>query len=460
MTTPQLLVEHALDTSTADACSVVVGETSTANLRWAHNTLTTNGAMSSCLVTVVSHVRGAGGTAVGVVTQPASSLEDAADIVRRADATARDSAPAEDAADIVTGDAAAGWELPSGATSVEVFHTVARDLGESFRRARLEDRLLYGYVEHTVVTTYLGTSGGLRLRHEQPTGHIGVTGKPRDLSTSAWVGQATDDFTDVDVMALDDELVRRIGWAARRIDLPAGRYETVLPPTAVADLMIYAYFVASARDAAEGRTVFSAPGGGIRIGEQLARAEVSLFSDPGHPGLQARPFVAARGSDSSTSVFDNGLAAGRAEWIHDGVLRELPTSRHTAATTGVNFAPKVDNLVLTVDGGSGSVTDLVGSSERALLVTCLWYIRQVDAQELLLTGLTRDGIYLVEHGEVVGAVNNFRFNESPISLLSRFTEAGSTGRAFSREWGDYFPRTAMPALRIPDFTMSSVSQAN
>ena len=103
---------------------------------------------------------------------------------------------------------------------------------------------------------------------------------------------------------------------------------------------------------------------------------------------------------------------------------------------------------------------MVARTERGLLLTCLWYIREVDAQTLLLTGLTRDGVYLVENGEVTGAVNNFRFNESPVDLLARFTAAGATVPSFSREWGDYFPRTSTPPLLVPDFNMSSVSQAS
>ena len=128
--------------------------------------------------------------------------------------------------------------------------------------------------------------------------------------------------------------------------------------------------------------------------------------------------------------------------------------------TGQPVTPAIDNLVLSVDGGSGSVEDLVAGTERGLLLTCLWYIREVDPQTLLLTGLTRDGVYLVENGEITGAVNNFRWNESPVDLLRRFSQRRATVPTFSREWGDdYFSRTAMPALRIPDFNMSSVSQA-
>jgi predicted Zn-dependent protease len=101
----------------------------------------------------------------------------------------------------------------------------------------------------------------------------------------------------------------------------------------------------------------------------------------------------------------------------------------------------------------------VAGVERGLLLTCLWYIREVDPTTLLLTGLTRDGVYLVERGEVVGAANNFRFNESPVDVLARAGVAGSTQLALSREWNEWFPRTAMPPLRVPDFSMSSVSPA-
>ncbi len=107
-----------------------------------------------------------------------------------------------------------------------------------------------------------------------------------------------------------------------------------------------------------------------------------------------------------------------------------------------------------------TLEEMVARTERGLLLTCLWYIREVDPATLLLTGLTRDGVYLVENGEVVGAVNNFRFNESPVDLLGRITEAGRTERCLPREWGDWFTRAAMPPVRVPDFNMSSVSQAS
>jgi predicted Zn-dependent protease len=187
---------------------------------------------------------------------------------------------------------------------------------------------------------------------------------------------------------------------------------------------------------------------------------VDLFSDPDYRGLECAPFVVAHSSGRDSSVFDNGLASLRAPWISAGTLSALHSSRFSAAAAGLPVTPAVDNLIMTAPGGSKSLSSMIASTERGLLLTCLWYIRQVDPQTLLLTGLTRDGVYLVESGEVVGAVNNFRFNESPVGMLGRVTEVGATERTLPREWGDYFNRAAMPALRVEGFNMSSVSQAS
>jgi predicted Zn-dependent protease len=224
--------------------------------------------------------------------------------------------------------------------------------------------------------------------------------------------------------------------------------------------MIYAYWTATARAAHEGRSVYAHPGGGTRIGETLSRRPVQVLSDPAYPGLESPPFVATSTSGDAASVFDNGLPLSRTSWVEDGRLTALGQTRETAALTGQPVTPMIGNLVVDVTGAEvATLDDLVAGVEHGLLVTCLWYIREVDPQSLLLTGLTRDGVYLVEKGEVTGEVTNFRFNESPIDLLDRFSHASLTVPTFSREWGDYFPRTAMPALRVPDFNMSTVSQA-
>jgi predicted Zn-dependent protease len=453
---PQRLVEHALEASTSEHCIVIINDTTSANLRWANNTLTTNGVMRAVDVTVIAFQGGGNASVSGTAASP----EQVSALVESADRAAALADPAEDRAELITGESAGDWDEPAAETSIEVFDAFAAQLGDAFGQADAEGRILYGFVFHEMATTYLGSSTGLRLRHVQPTGHYGCTAKNTELTNSAWVGGATRDFADVDAARMAADLTTRLGWGERRIDLPAGRYDTILPPTATADMLAYAYFEMSARNAHDGRTVFSRPGGGTRIGEELVNPGVRLYSDPAYPGRECAPFVIASGSSDSSSVYDNGLAAGATDWIADGRLAALIQTRHTAALTGQPTTPGVDNLVLDIDGATGSESDLVAGLDDGLLLTCMWYIREVDPQTLLLTGLTRDGVYRVEGGEITGAVNNFRYNESPIDLLRRYTHASETVPSFSREWGeDYFSRSATPALRIPDFNMSSVSQA-
>ncbi|MCB5168098.1 TldD/PmbA family protein [Streptomyces bambusae] len=457
-TKPHEIVERALALSTADGCVVIADEESTANLRWAGNTLTTNGVTRGRTLTVIATVDGKEGTASGVVSRSAVTEADLEPLVRAAEAAARTAGPAEDAQPLVTGTPSSPDFTDAPAeTSSAVFADFAPALGEAFARARAGGRELYGFANHELVSTYVGTSTGLRLRHDQPNGTLELNAKSPDRQRSAWAGRSTRDFKDVDPGALDAELAKRLGWAERRIELPAGRYETLLPPTAVADLLIYQMWSAAARDAAEGRTVFSKPGGGTRLGERLSELPLTLRSDPNEPGLESAPFVIAHSSGDDASVFDNGLPLTPTAWVREGELAHLTTTRHSAGLTGLPVAPSIGNLILD-GGGEKSLDEMVAATERGLLLTCLWYIREVDPATLLLTGLTRDGVYLVENGEVVGEVNNFRFNESPVDLLSRASEAGRTEKTLPREWSDWFTRAAMPALRIPDFNMSSVSK--
>jgi predicted Zn-dependent protease len=462
--TAQEVVERALQLSTTDGCVVLAQESSEANLRWAANTLTTNGVMRGRQLTVIATVGGSEGTATGVVGRSNVGLDQVESLVRAAEDAARTGRSAEDARPLVTPDQAPGsergWDEEPAETSIGIFGELASTLGEVFLDARAGGRELFGFAEHQLHTTYLGSSTGLRVRHAQPTGRIEVTGKTADWSRSSWVGQSTRDFSDVDMTAVDAELARRLTWAKKRVDLDAGRYETLLPPSAVADLMAYMYWTAVARDADDGRTVFSRQGGGTRVGERLAEKPLRVWSDPAAEGIQCDPVVFAVQSGSSQSVFDNGLPIGETDWIADGELKALIQTRHSADLTGLPLTPGVDNLLMGSADATRGLDAMIGDTDRGLLLTCLWYIREVDPQTLLLTGLTRDGVYLVEGGEVVAEVNNFRFNESPVDLLGRLTEAGLTERTLAREFGDYFTRSAMPTWRVGDFNMSSVSKAS
>lgn len=446
------VVERGL-AAAAGPCVVLVEDTHEAEVRFANNTTTTDGVRLERRVTVVRVVEAQGATAAGV-----ASAGGAVDVEELVHAAERDTARADDAWPLVEGGAQAGYEADAPVTDLSVLSGVLRDLAGAFERARRSGTTLSGFAEHRVATTYLGSSTGLRRRHVQPTGALHLVG--RGDGRSAWAGAATADFSDVSVDTLEERVARGLEWARTTIEVPAGRYEVVLPPEAVADMMVYLVEAASGVESEEGRTVFSTPGGGTKVGERLAPLPFDLWSDPAEPGLECSTFLAVGASGADVSVFDNGVDLGRTSWLGGGRLEHLRYHRAGAGRSGVEPAFPVDNLVLSLPGSSGTLDDLVARTERGLLLTCLWYIRQVDPQTLLLTGLTRDGVYVVEDGRVVGAANNFRFNESPLDLLARATEASGTVRALGRELGEWMNRTSMPALRVPGFNMSSVSPAS
>jgi predicted Zn-dependent protease len=457
----QELVERALAESKSDDCVAIASVNHSANLRWANNTLTTNGVTCVRDLTVISMVNTADGIRTASVTRSGvSTADEVIDVVRRSEELAAGSRPADDAAPLVQAPTAPDWDDPATETQVRAFRPLADGLAAAFDSAKSANEGRFGYAEHSVTTTYLGSSTGLRLRDVLPQGRLELTGRSIDGSRSAWAGTAGRDITDLDVGALDRDVARRLEWAQRRVELDAGRYETILPPSAVADLLIDLYWTMGALDAHEGSTVFSRPGGGTRVGEQLSDLPLTLRSDPAMAGMPCTPFVVTAASSRLASVFDNGLPLAPVSWIDNGTLAALLQTRHSADVTGLATTPFTDNVELVSPDASGDVDSLVASTERGLLLTCLWYIREVDPQTLLLTGLTRDGVFLVEQGEVVGAVNNFRFNESPVGMLRRLSGVGRTENTLAREFGDYFTRTRMPALRVADFNMSSVSQAS
>jgi predicted Zn-dependent protease len=446
-----VVLAEAARLSGADETIVLVTDRSTAALRWAGNSMTTNGESVSRDTTVISIVRRGAAAFLGAVKSSEVDPTSIGALVAASQQAANAAPEARDGAPALTGSGLpADWNDPVATTGCDVFSTVATSLAHRFRDS---DRL-YGFARHELETTFLATSTGVRRRYTQPTGSVEINAKRGDAS--AWAGVSTPDFVDVPTDFMLDDLGLRLGWAARRVELPAGRYETLMPPSTVADMMIYLAWTMDGRGAQEGRTALSAPGG-TRVGERLTELGLTLFSDPAAPGLECAPFVATTSSSERMSVFDNGMDIGRVDWIRDGAVNSLAYPRAAATEFGTSVAVGADNLLMT--GGSASLADMIASTERGLLLTTLWYMREVDPTVLLLTGLTRDGVYLVEDGEVTAAVNNFRFNESPLDLLRRATEAGVSEVTLPREWGDWATRAAMPSLRIPDFHMSSVSQA-
>jgi predicted Zn-dependent protease len=453
---PQQVIDVALDAAArlggAEETIVLVGDRVATSLRWANNSMTTNGVSTARNTTVISIARQGDTARVGTLTSAEVDPSAIEELVAASQAAAASAPEARDVAPLLAGNTApADWDAPIRGTGPEVFSDLTGPLARGFHGT---DQL-YGFAQHALETTFLATSSGLRRRSTQPAGSVEINAKRN--GASAWVGVGSPDFTGVPTDALLEQLSMRLDWAKRRVPLPAGRYETILPPSAVADMMIYLAWSMRGRGAQEGRTALSAPDGGTRVGEKLTDLPLTLYSDPTVSGLACTPFVATSSSSETLSIFDNGMTIGRVDWIRGGVINALAYSRAAAEEFGAPVAVAADNILMT--GDSTELADMIAATERGLLLTTLWYMREVDPTTLLLTGLTRDGVYLVEDGEVTAAVNNFRFNESPLDLLRRASQAGVSEPTLPREWGDWVTRAAMPSLRIPDFHMSSVSQA-
>ena len=458
----QELVERAVasaDALGADGCMVLVEETSHVDVRYALNTSTTNGVQRGRSVSVIA----LSGESVGSARRTGEvGTDGVAEMAAAALADARQAPPAADAFRLVEVDQtrpARQFGLEPEETDSGALEDVLSALSGAFGRARARDAVLAGFAEQDLATLYLGSSTGVRLSHAQPTAAVSLVGRTADGSGSAWVAAPT---IAPSMEEMEEEIWRRLDWAGTQVSLEAGRYEVIMPPSAVSDMMaMLAFDALGGQDAEDGRTVFSGEGGGTLVGETITTLPFTLSSDPFEPGIACTPFVATEASGSEVSVFDNGLPSARTDWLHDGVLARLRYHRAGAAKSSVEMAPYIDNLMLRCgDRDGGSLDDMVARTERGLLLTCLWYIRVVDPATLLCTGLTRDGVYVIEDGAVVGAANNFRFNESPVDLLARATEVGTPVRSLGREFGEYLNRTIMPPLRIGDYNMSSVSRAS
>ena len=304
----QELVERGLaaaDAGGADGCIVLVEETSHVDVRFALNTTTTNGVQRGRSVSVIALA----GTSVGSARRSGVvGADGVADMAAAALADARGAPPAEDAFPLVeVADArpARDFGLDPEETDSGALEGVLGALSGAFGRARARDAVLAGFAEQDLVTLYLGSSTGLRLSHAQPTGAVSLVGRTADGSGSAWVGEPT---IAPSLEQMEQEVWRRLDWATTSVPLEAGRYEVIMPPSAVSDMMaMLAFDALGGQDAEDGRSVFSKEGGGTRVGEQITTLPFTLYSDPFEHGIACTPFVAAEASGPDTSVFDNGL---------------------------------------------------------------------------------------------------------------------------------------------------------
>jgi predicted Zn-dependent protease len=458
----EVALEHARVIPGVIDLVAVSSHDSSASLRWANNTLTTNGYGWFNHLTVVAYVALGGGVAISSLSEndPAFDAGFVRGLVDKTIRSARTAVPAHHGL-LVTPGVYGDWDAAAVSTDLDVLGLITPELGEALKRGTVNGRNHSGYAEHVRESSWTGSLSGLRLREDSQDGRIEMTSRAERGLRSAWVGLHSRTFTDIDVSALDVALEQQLKWQLIRKELPAGRYRTILGPGPVGDLLSTFDSNLIGRDAIEGSGPFARAGGQTLLGERIAGRKVfDLFSDPAYPGIEGSPYVVDTDNGPTSSVFDIGQRFGRIDWVRDGVLNALCTTREVASRSGLAYNPDGTNLILSVDGGRGTLDEVIARTEHGLLVNCLWYIRDLDEATMTVTGTTRDGVYEVRDGEVVAAVNNFRFNESPLSILGRIHDAGSPEICQTRENAEMSLDYAMPTLVVDDFTMSSVSEAS
>jgi predicted Zn-dependent protease len=314
----------------------------------------------------------------------------------------------------------------------------ARCIDEAMRR----DLVAAGFTDVRAGTEAVANSRGLFGWHRATSAYVSETARTRDGTGSGWASSGARRIDRVDYAGVAAGAAAKAVASAHPRALPPGKYPAILEPACVANLLQLMFFAMDRRSADEGRSFFSRPGGGNRIGERLFGDRVHIGSDPADADVPGSPWA------------DDALPQERREWIQDGRLEALPTSRYWAARSGVAPVPGPANVLMA--GGRGSIDELVAGADRAVLVTSFWYIRLLDPRTISFTGLTRDGVFWVEKGKIQHPVSNFRWNESPIAVLKNI--AAMTAPVLAPPRPDRTPHR-VPGLLVKEFNFSSVSDA-
>jgi predicted Zn-dependent protease len=431
------ITDRLLSTSRADSCVVSVDGGDTTNLRFARNNATTNGSLGSVSVSITSNFGGRSGsvTVNGLESEALTQAQLRAEEMARLAPVNPEFMPPLGPQSYVAG---LGYHEPSA-------NMRASDLAAGSRsviQQAVERKIIAaGYAETSTGFSAMATSAGLFAYDRSTQSRFAVTARNAAGSWSGWAGGLETRFDRLDIAALGARAIGKAAYDAAPIDLEPGKYTVILEPSAVADLVSYLLWNLDARSADEGRSFLSKKGGGTKLGEKLLHEAVTITSDPEDAVVPAPVY----GVD--------GLPQKRTAWVEAGIIRNLAYSRFWAQKMGREPLTAAHNFVMR--GGSTSIADMIKDTKRGVLVTRLWYIRDVDPQTLLLTGLTRDGNFLIENGGIVGPARNFRFNESPVAMLSNIVAMGPSERTHGGEVdGAAF---AAPPLLVKDFTFSSKS---
>jgi predicted Zn-dependent protease len=299
-----------------------------------------------------------------------------------------------------------------------------------------------GFIVVNAGSNALGNSKGLFAYSRSTGSNYTLTVRTADGTGSGWAGATDNDWRAINFAAVSNTAIEKARLSRNPVAIEPGRYTVILEPQAVGDLVQLMGFSLQARTADEGRSAFTKAGGGNKIGERIVDPRVTIVSDPQDPQLLAQPFDG------------QGLPGKRMVWVEDGVLKNLAYSRFWAQKQSKEPTPFPSSIKMM--GGTTSTEDMIKSTARGILVTRLWYLRQVDPRTILFTGLTRDGTFLIENGKISKSIKNFRFNESPLFMLNNIEAIGPSVRIAGTEGGGPI---VMPALKVKDFNFTSLSDA-
>jgi predicted Zn-dependent protease len=432
------LLQKVLTYSKADECEVNILGEERGNIRYARNAVSTSGS----LINQNLEVRSAFGKKSGVATVDEFDDVSIEKAVRRSEELAR-LAPENPEYIPMLGPqqylASKGFFDSTASTTPA---TRAEAVAKSLELSRQQSLTAAGFLEDRKGYTAMMNSKGAFAYYPSTHVNFSLTVRTEDGTGSGYAIRGYSDFTKLDTVAATRTAIQKSTGSVGAKAIEPGKYTVILEPTAAAVLLENIYFNMDARSADEGRSFLSKTGGKSKLNEKIVDERVTIYSDPTHPDLPASPWAG------------DGRAQEKINWIEKGIVKNLYYSRFWASQKGVKAVPQPNNVIMA--GGDASLEDIIKGTEKGILVTKLWYIREVDPQTLLLTGLTRDGTFYIENGEIKFPVKNFRFNESPIIMLNNLEALGKPERVVSTESDINY---LVPPMKIRDFTFTSLSDA-
>lgn len=432
------LLEKVLKLSKADACSVGLNDGVTSNIRYARNTVSTAGRTENRSLGITSSFgKRSGSVSLNEFTDAA--IEAA---VRRSEELAR-IAPEDPEYMPPLGPqtylpVSAFYESTANLTAADR----ARVAASSIEPAKAKDVTAAGYWEDSAGASAIANSAGLFAYHRATGIDFSVTMRTNDGTGSGYAYRNEGDAAKLDAARASQVAIEKAVASRNPRAIEPGKYTVILEQQASSQLLASMVGGMQARSADEGRSFLSKPGGGTKLGERIVDERVTIWSDPQHPDAPSAPWAG------------DGRAREKTMWIENGVVKNLAYSRYWAEQKKAKPVVGPANIIMA--GGTATLEELIRGTERGILVTRLWYIRSVDPQTLLFTGLTRDGTFYVENGQIKHAVKNFRFNESPVIMLNNLDELGIPERTRGLE---VFAPFIVPPMRVRDFTFTSLSDA-